>query len=183
MTKHLMTIIYFGLTLSGCGTSYFIEPKSNPVIEDKIGGLIGTLATTAERRIVLVPYDGENKGKFCAEPSPDTAEALASTFSAALDASASVQGKGQASLKAELAKSLLTSVAALTKRSQGLQFFRDGMFALCQSRMNNFIDNKGYLEQLILLRTVSQTMIMKELEHPNWNSLPPIKIEAPNVAD
>ena len=42
----------------GCGHSFFADPKTNPVIEDKIkkGGqeILGTLATTAERRTVIV---------------------------------------------------------------------------------------------------------------------------------
>ena len=41
----------------GCGHSFFAEPKTNPVIEDKVGisgkEVLGTLATTAERRTVM----------------------------------------------------------------------------------------------------------------------------------
>ena len=58
MNIRLLTLTAFALGLSGCGLSAFVEPKANPVIEDKVGGLVGTLATTAERRIVLVPIAG-----------------------------------------------------------------------------------------------------------------------------
>ena len=133
-------------SISGCGASIFTEPKANPVIEDRLGSpfakeeVLGTLATTAERRLVLTPLQGEHYGKFCAEPSPDAAEALVATFKAAVDGNVTTANSVQGALKAELARSLATSIAALTKRSQGLQFFRDGVFALCQSRMNGFID-------------------------------------------
>ena len=47
------------VSLAACGLSWIAEPKTNPVIEDRVGHPLfgqpmGTLATTAERRIVLV---------------------------------------------------------------------------------------------------------------------------------
>jgi len=133
-----------------CGTAGFTEPKTNPVIEDSIkvssNGILGTLATTAERRLVLVPLQGPHVGKFCAE------------------------------LKTELARSLVTSAGALTKRSQGLQVFRDGVFALCQARMNGFLTDPEFVEQTWRLRQETIKLIEIEIRHPNWNATPEITI-------
>ena len=78
-----------------------------------------------------------------------------------------------------MAKGLITSVASLTKRSQGLQWFRDGVFALCQSRMNGFIDNAEFTKQLYKLRDISKELMLKEMENPNWNAAPTVTIAAP----
>lgn len=179
MILHFLLMIFATVSLSACGMSWFVEPKANPVIEDSVEGIAATLATTAERRVVLLPLKGMNVGKFCAEPSPDAAEALASSFKAAIDASASVQGQGEGALKAEIARTLLTTVGALTKRSQGLQFYRDGVFALCQSRLNDFIDNKEFVNQLLSLRSQAVDLMKAEMAQTNWNSIPAITITTP----
>lgn len=181
----LASLLAAASTVSGCGVSYFTEPKSNPVIEDRLGNplggeIIGTLATTAERRIVLAPLQGENVGKFCAEPSPDAAEALVATFKAALEGSATTASSAEGQVKGELARSIATSIGALTKRSQGLQFFRDGVFALCQSRMNGFIEDEDeFKEQYYRLRDISADLIRLEISGPNWNAQPNVTVTAP----
>ncbi|HSE76863.1 MAG TPA: hypothetical protein VLG66_02590 [Alphaproteobacteria bacterium] len=169
--------------LSACGTSLFAEPKTNPVIEDRISNAAGTLATTAERRLVLMPLDDANRGKFCAEPSPDAAESIASTFKTALEGEATVKGEGQdvaAKLKAELVKNLLTSVAALTRRTQGLQFYRDGVFAYCQARMNGFMSHDEYRVAMQFLRQEAVKLIEAEIKTENWGKLPTVTVEAPS---
>lgn len=179
--KFLSAIILISsaATLNGCGLSTFTEPKSNPVIEDKIDNAAGTLATTAERRIVLLPLTRKNKGKFCAEPSPDAIESLAASFKGALDANVSVPGKGQGAVKAEIARAIATSVGALTKRTQGLQLYRDGVFALCQSRMNDFMSDEEYGTALRHLRDAAEKLIEIEIRGSNWNAAPSITVQSP----
>lgn len=55
------SLVLLASLLAGCGTSFFAEPKTNPVIEDTVGRTLfggggakplATLATTAERRVV-----------------------------------------------------------------------------------------------------------------------------------
>lgn len=171
------------LLCSGCGVAAFAEPKTNPVIEDRIGSVAATLATTAERRIVLFPTVGGNEGKFCAEPSPDTAESIAATFKASLEASGKATDKGEGKVNAEIAKALLTSVAALTKRSQGLQLYRDGVYALCQSRMNDFVSADEYIIALRVLRETAAKLISEELKTESWSKPIQITIGAPAAVD
>ena len=170
--------------LSACGTSLFADLKTNPVIEDRISDAAGTLATTAERRLVLLPLDPANRGKFCAEPSPDAAESIASTFRAALEAEASAKSEGvdaAGKLKAEFARNLLTSVAAHTRRTQGLQFYRDGVFAYCQARMNGFMNHDEYRVAMQFLRQEAVKLIDAEIKTDNWGKLPTVTVEAPNL--
>lgn len=171
------------LMLVGCGVAAFTEPKTNPVIEDRVSGAVATLATTAERRIVMIPLIGENKGKFCAEPSPDAVESLAASFKGALEIGAKVENQGEGKLKGEIARAISTSVAALTKRTQGLQLYRDGVFALCQSRMNGFMSNKEYRIALRFLRDAAVKLIDKEISAANWNAAPTVVIQAPEAPD
>ena len=62
-----LSVMGVTLLLSACGTSWFAQRKSNSVIEDTLGifngGPIATLATTPERRIVLVNVDKSEGSK------------------------------------------------------------------------------------------------------------------------
>lgn len=61
------------LMLSGCGLNMFAGSKS-PVIVDEVGSRVGTLAVTADRRVVLVRLQENSAnaaGRFCAEPPLD----------------------------------------------------------------------------------------------------------------
>jgi hypothetical protein len=164
--KIQMGILLLTLLILGCGHSFFAEPKNNPVIEDKIKiGLkevLGTLATTAERRTVIVKLHNSNQGsdigKFCAEPPPDVAENIVSQIGLLLEAQAKLtppagepglEGKG----KIDFNKLLQTTIQALVKRSQGLQLYRDGMYSYCQSYLNGAFKNddeyKDKLDELL----------------------------------
>lgn len=158
-----MLIISF---LFGCGHSWFSDPKTNPVIEDKVGlaskEVLGTLATTAERRTVIVKLidtpDGNDIGKFCAEPPPDVGENIVSQIGLMLEAQGKLtppagepgsEGKG----KIDFNKLLQTTIQALVKRSQGLQLYRDGMYNYCQAYLNGAFQNeseyKNKLDELL----------------------------------
>lgn len=169
------------LPLSGCGTSIFAGSKA-PVIEDKVGTWpryqVGTLAVTTDRRIVLVRLQDDSKGggRFCSEPPPDAGQNVTSAITALLDVSAE---KIDATMKAELAKSLATNFQSFIKRSQGLQLYRDAMYNLCQNYLNNSIkqeDIKAMSEE-ILNKTLS--LIDQELKLTNGNINPPPQQSAP----
>jgi hypothetical protein len=155
-------------SLSACGMSWIAEPKTNPVIEDRVGLFgrqpVGTLATTAERRIVLVRI-AENDpklGQFCAEPPPDAAENIANKLALAVEATVKTP-EAEGSGRLELAKQLATSVQSLFHRSQGLQFYRDSMYNLCQSYLNGALDPNQFIERSGVLLDKSHELILKEL--------------------
>ena len=124
--------------LAGCGAF-----NRSPVIEERVSDFgipkIGVLATTGERRAVIVKMP---ERLICAEPPPDVAEAIASAVSGALEAS----GKSSpADVKLGGASALSTALLQLTYRTQGLQLYRDGSFFLCTLFMNNIITKDEYL--------------------------------------
>lgn len=129
-----------GVALCGCGL--FSSPRENPAIEERITdwGMkkVGILATTAERRAVIVKVP---ERLLCAEPPPDVGEAVAAAFSAYLQAEGS---KLPVEAKGGVARSSGSSIAQLTYRTQGLQLYRDGSFFLCNMYMNGVIDEPTY---------------------------------------
>jgi len=124
--------------LAGCGAF-----NRSPVIEERVSDFgipkIGVLATTGERRAVIVKMP---ERLICAEPPPDVAEAIASAVSGALEASSK---SSPADVKLGGASALSTAMMQLTYRTQGLQLYRDGSFFLCTLFMNNIITKDEYL--------------------------------------
>jgi hypothetical protein len=167
------------LCLSGCGSRFFVPPKANPILEAEVGKGrdIYTLGTTAERRLVLVSSRPGNDGIFCAEASPDSIESISSNFGAL--ASQSTGGQAATDQKVQLATALATSAALATNRSQGVLFYRDAVFALCQSRMNGYIDNQEYMRQLFEVRKLAGQMIITEIQQPTFHQRPNVTISAP----
>ncbi len=180
--------------VSGCGAPWLVAPGSNPVIEDKVGikdkEVLGTLATTANRRTVLVKLTSSKEkndaGKFCAEPPPDVAENIVSQLKLLLEAEAKITppaGKagGEGKAKGDFEKLLNTTIQALGKRSQGLQLFRDGMYNYCQAYLNDAMNESEFQKQSSDLLTAATKLITKELELTDGNiSTLPIA-EVPSV--
>ena len=142
--------------LAGCGAF-----NRSPVIEERVSDFgipkIGVLATTGERRAVIVKMP---ERLICAEPPPDVAEAIASAVSGALEAS----GKSSpADVRLGGASALSTALMQLTYRTQGLQLYRDGSFFLCTLFMNNIITKDEYLRARDKLLDDSLALIHKEL--------------------
>lgn len=159
------------LSLLGCNSA------KNPVIEDGVTvytryyendqwveqeSRIGVLATTAQRRVVLVNPEGD----MCAEPSPDAVDDLISSVTGTFNLS----GEGTAAEKeaaiqaaAEFASNVATSAQFLIERSQGVQLFRDGSFALCILHANGNIGEDTYAQELTDLREDAVSLIEIEL--------------------
>jgi len=87
LIKFSILVLSF-MSLSACGTTWFANPATNPVIEDRVGlwgqEVVGTLAVKADRRIIVVKMDPESQ--FCAEPPPDVAENITKELALALEA-------------------------------------------------------------------------------------------------
>lgn len=142
-SRAILTLVGM-LGLSGCGADLFTVQKAQPLIDLDLKQSATAVATTAERRIILYtpvgsssPAGGTNSAtavQFCAEPSPDALESIASIFTASASATL-----GSDSASAALGNALITSADKLFSRSQGVQFFRDGVFALCQAAMNGWV--------------------------------------------
>lgn len=164
-TRRCLTTLAAALAvglLAGC--SAFTSPKEQPVIEDKVGGSIRTLAVTAERRAIIF---GDKNGQrttdqICAEPSPDIAESLVSSLRAVAEATVN-KGVAETTANFEINKTLATAIATLFTRSQGVQFFRDNMYALCQAHMNGAIDKEKFGVEFTRISNLSATLIRKEI--------------------
>jgi len=166
------------LSLAGCG--WFI-PKMQPsilqTIEAKENTVAASVATTVERRVFYVNLHGDMKGKFCAEPPPDAAENIASTLAATANAS----GVGHPEITASLVNSLSTAVKEMTKRSQGIILYRDGMFNLCQAYLNGMISSEAYINKSSELLGKAYTLIDKELEKSEGRVGPTNPIKTPQT--
>lgn len=162
------------LVLSGC-SSYF-TPRP-PVIEDKVGQwlkeTVGTLATAPDYRVVYVRLD-EN-AKLCAEAPADAGSQFGSTFAAAL---ATPPG-GPPPLSVEAKAGLAVALKQLFKRSQGIQLYRDGTFALCNLYLNGAVSDAQYFQELQELRKTAAGLIEKEIPYLEKIVIDPIAVPVP----
>lgn len=160
--------------------------RTDPVIASRIDNRVSALATGAERRLVLTSQtrlkEGGAKGGnllVCAEPSPDAVEALSSS----VEASIAAQRGGDQSANIDAANRLATSVALAMRRTQGLQLFRDGVFALCQGAMNGLRDAKDpeviYQKAFGDLVQTSAKLIELELKGEAWKTMPQVVVQTP----
>jgi len=120
---------------------------------------IGALATAADYRVVYVRI---GEGKICAEPPPDAAGQFAAVIAAAISGPLEKQ-----TVSADAQAGMALSMKQLFKRTQGVQFYRDGLFALCNLYMNDVIDNKQYLTEVQALRLSAKSLIESEIQNPD----------------
>lgn len=172
---HPFIVVLFLLLLSGCGSYFTPRP---PVIEDKVGRwlheTVGTLATAPDYRVVYVRLD-EN-AKLCAEAPADAGAQFGSTFAAAL--SAPIEG---VPLTAEAKAGLAVAMKQLFKRSQGIQLYRDGSFALCNLFLNGAVTDAQYLTELQELRKTAAGLIEKEIPFLGKITIDPIAVPVPST--
>ena len=157
--------------LSGCASYFTPRP---PVVEDKVGlwhrETVGTLATAPDYRVVYVRLD--EKARLCAEAPADAAGQFASTFAAALSAPLG----GSKELSVEAKAGLAVAMKQLFKRSQGVQFYRDGAFALCNLYLNEAIEGPAYITELQELRKAAVELIKMEIPLLEKITLDPIQV-------
>lgn len=167
----LTCVVVVSSVVSACGLSRFADPKTNPVIEDYVNvdrGIIATFATTAERRMVLVnTIEGDDYGKFCAEPPADVAESIAASLQAAITAAATTPAGQSAEAGAEFGRNIATAIQMLGQRSQGLTLYRDASFQLCALLLNKFINQDIFVSLYREIRNSSIELIRLELEKNN----------------
>jgi|LGVF01.1.fsa_nt_gb hypothetical protein len=161
--------IIFVATLFVGGCAAFTPPMEMPIIEDHShDGRITTFTTIPSRRMVVVTEHNKGTGEIivCAEPPADVSDNIASSLAAAMTAKGPTSGdKSAADIAASISRTLATTAQHLFKRSQGLQLYRDGMYNLCQARMNGIIDNKTYQEAAAKLLDTAAKLIQAEIPH------------------
>lgn len=127
--------------LSGCA-SQLSAFYNRSVVKDNIAGSVATVSLSADRRTVLVGLNGDNQGRFCAEPPPDSATGLKTDLAASLKASAkSEKLKTEASAESALSDKAETTVVVLAERTPALDAFRTGVYALCQFHLNGAVSD------------------------------------------
>lgn len=137
LTKIITPVILTAL-LSGCGHRYFHSRATNPLIEDRVRmgdsdqQKMSVLTSRADRRTILV--FGPNA--VCAEPSPDVAEAIFQQTAAEVAAE---------KVNAGLNQTTQTALLQLTRRSQGLDYYRSGSFINCLMRYNGDLTREEYV--------------------------------------
>lgn len=161
----LLILMMLCASLMGCG--YYLTPRP-PVMERKLGlpgrESVGALATAADYRLAYVRIGGGNAsdptGRSCFEPPPDAA----GQFAAELSASGKTPYHG-GDLSADAAASMALSMKELFRRSQGVQFYRDGMFALCNMYLNDGLTKEAYISQVNELRKEAAELIGQEISY------------------
>jgi hypothetical protein len=125
--------------LSGCA-SQLSAFYNRSVVKDNVGDSVATVSLSADRRTVLVGMNGENRGRFCAEPPPDSATGLKTDLESSLKASGkSDRLKLEASAEGGLKDKTETTVVLLAERTPALDAFRTGVYALCQFHLNGAV--------------------------------------------
>lgn len=130
----------FAFLISGCAAR-----GPAPVIDQSVGGsalwasqnAMGALATTASYRTVNVVTNAHTFGGFCPEPPPDVAQSIFNSISASIQAEAVDGSNKSAKISAEQMSELAEKIAPLIRRTQGLQFYRDGMYYICVAYLNS----------------------------------------------
>jgi hypothetical protein len=160
----MMKIAIVGtLSLPSLACQLFVPPQEHPVLDDRVTGETGKpsyvqFATTPERRVVLMNVDNN---RVCAEPSPDAAENISYNLSAALSA----KQKSGDQADASVATALQSAAHSLFTRTQGVQFYRDGMFSLCLAYMNGEIEGSDYKTLSSELRGQAFELIKEEIPY------------------
>jgi hypothetical protein len=155
------------ILLPGCATYFSARP---PIIEDKVGlygnQMIGTLATAPDYRVVYVKLN--EKVKLCAEAPADAGAQFAQAFAGSLSA--------KTELSVEARAGLSVAMKQLFKRSQGIQFYRDGSFALCNLYLNGGVTEAQYLKELQDLRKDAKELINSEIPFLEKITIDPIVV-------
>jgi hypothetical protein len=170
--RALIAGVILASSLSGCASYFTARP---PVIEDKVGQwgkeTVGTLATAPDYRVVYVRLDPQ--ARLCAEAPADAGAQFGSTFAAALTAPAT---GSTPPISAEARVGLAVAMKQLFKRTQGVQLYRDGSFALCNLFLNGAIDHAQYFAELQELRKTAAELIKQEIPLLEKVSIDPIAV-------
>lgn len=149
-----------------------------PVIEEYTGtwgtsrnAVMSTLSSDAAYRSAYIllgsgapPGSERRSGQFCPEPPPDVAQSIAAAVSGSLSGKiVAPTGQTGGEIATGFSKEIATEVAALLKRSQGLQFYRDQAFYTCVAYLNGVIDADVYRDRLSANSSSAAQLIALEI--------------------
>jgi hypothetical protein len=174
----VFTITLTGVMLSACAGA------SRPPLHEEYtgtsiftrGAVLSSISTDASYRSAYILLNsgadrgaaGQKEqrypGQFCPEPPPDVAQAVSAALTAALEATVTPPGGALAGKGGiDVGNALVTSVAPLVKRTQGLQFFRDKLFYTCVAYLNGALAEDEYRQQLLSSAELASALIALEL--------------------
>ena len=176
MPPIVLSTLFGGCTL--------MEATADRALISRHTGEVRAVATRADRRITFVDENwmwGEDRERenvayrmtmtsdvtpadqymfehyrahhYCAEPSPDVSQDLISRLAAEF-------GDGGLGLSGQLDSA--AGIESLFNRSQGVQLFRDGLFALCQAHHNGAVGADEY--GLFIASLIERTSYLIALE-------------------
>jgi len=138
-----LVVIVAAVLMTGCASTiesfYNRQVVEDQLISDDDNQEIGTLAVTAQRRLIIVNL---KTGNFCSEPPPETADSITTALAAALKANIAADKN----VSAELASNFARHVNQLYKRAHTIQLFRDAAFYLCVNSVNSKNGENGDYE-------------------------------------
>ncbi|MEM6972265.1 MAG: hypothetical protein AAF577_05615 [Pseudomonadota bacterium] len=166
--------------ITGCGSNFLSTRATNPVIKENVGPVIdipglgpdtGVLALRPDRRLTIFKETDQGQGRlFCSEPSPDVADAAASIFTLQGQLELQQQGGTSGSGSLGIGNAIALQPNQIFSRTQGVQFYRDRSFQLCQMFLNGVFgpaDSSealaAYLEAELALTLSARSLIELEL--------------------
>lgn len=167
MSKIILGLLIL-ISISGCASIFTARP---PIIEDKVGGKVATLATAPDYRVVYVKL--KNDAKLCAEGTAETGAQFAQSFATALSGEIS-----KIPITADAQLGIALGLKQLFKRSQGIELYRNGVFALCNIYLNGDgkVTEEKYLIELRHLLSIAEKLILKELSQVEKPTIDPAQV-------
>ncbi len=156
----LAPILYSICFLSGCGMmSSGIETETETMRANRSSEIqeIGMFTTQADARVVVANV---NKGRFCAEPPPETQTTESETFRLMLEAALDSK---EDTAKIEAFRTLSQGLRQLYKRSHTNQIYRDSSYYLCQAYLNGALTDKNVGLLLSMLTSEYETQAQKKM--------------------
>ncbi|WP_298974284.1 hypothetical protein [uncultured Roseobacter sp.] len=149
-TSGWFLVVALAITLTFFAPYFFGLHNSFKAIDHAIGEA-HTLTVDGSRRSII------SRGQFtCAEPAPDTMSAFATQLASSISMSSASSNTQEDAAKAMMDIASDPKTQALFRRTQGIQAIRDGMFRLCEARMNTAVNEDFYEEQMTdLLMTLN----------------------------
>lgn len=177
-------IVLLGVALTGCTSAEWNSiHRSHQLGDDQIR----TLISDAKQRIVLTKnraevtnVDGSTIERVvCAEPSPDVAQAVSSSISAAFEKT----GAGGQGLSVNAAAKFGESVAQLGERMAVIQLIRDKMYRACEAYANGAVDKAAYTLMLARLDKTMVTLLSQEMAAGAFGRALAVAYSSPGGAD